>query len=51
MVKEYGYEYDAVLDEELYEKSKGKVTHERFMGAIISRLHLWRVMIKELLTH
>lgn len=37
MVKEYGYEYDAVLDEELYEKSKGKVTHERFMGAMCLR--------------
>lgn len=37
MVREYGYEYDAVLDEELYEKSKGKVTHERFMGAMCLR--------------
>ena len=34
MVREYGYEYDAVLDKELYEKSKGQVTRERFMGAM-----------------
>ena len=37
MVKEYGYEYDAVLDKELYEKSKGQVTRERFMGAMCLR--------------
>lgn len=37
MVREYGYEYDAVLDKELYEKSKGKVTRKRFMGAMCLR--------------
>lgn len=37
MVKEYGYEYDAVLDKDLYEKTKGKVTHEKFMGAMCLR--------------
>lgn len=37
MVKEYGYEYDAVLDKELCEKSKGKVTHKKFMGALCLR--------------
>lgn len=37
MVREYGYEYDAALDKELYEKSKGKVTHEKFMGALCLR--------------
>lgn len=37
MVKEYGYEYDAVLDRELYEKSNGKVAHEKFMGAMSLR--------------
>lgn len=37
MVKEYGYEYDAVLDKELYERSKGKVTREKLMGAMCLR--------------
>lgn len=37
MIREYGYEYDAVFDKELYEKSKGKVTHEKFMGAMCLR--------------
>lgn len=37
MVMEYGYEYDTVLDKELYEKSKGQVTHEKFMGAMCLR--------------
>ena len=37
MVREYGYEYDAVLDKELHEQSKGKITHERFMGALCLR--------------
>lgn len=37
MVTEYGYEYDAVLDKELYKQSKGKVTHEKFMGAMCLR--------------
>lgn len=37
MIKEYGYEYDAVLDEILYKKTKNKVTHEKFMGAMCLR--------------
>lgn len=37
MVQEYGYEYDAVLDETLYERCKGKVTHEEFRGALCVR--------------
>lgn len=37
MVKEYGYEYDAVLDEELYRKTKGKVANKKFMGAMCLR--------------
>ena len=37
MVMEYGYEYDAVLDKELYENSKGQVTHEKFVGAMCLR--------------
>lgn len=37
MVREYGYEYDAVLNKELYEKSKDKVTHEKLMGAMCLR--------------
>lgn len=37
MVMEYGYEYDTVLNKELYEKSKGKIAHERFMGAMCMR--------------
>lgn len=37
MVREYGYEYDAVLDKELHEQSKGKVTHDNFMGAMCLR--------------
>lgn len=37
MIREYGYEYDVVLDKELYEKSKGNVTHEKFMGAMCLR--------------
>lgn len=37
MVKEYGYEYDAVLDKELYKKTKGKITHKDFKGAICLR--------------
>lgn len=37
MIKEYGYEYDAVLNEELYLKTKGKVTHNNFMGALCLR--------------
>lgn len=37
MIKEYGYEYDAVLNEELYLNTKGKVTHNDFMGALCLR--------------
>ncbi len=37
MVKEYGYEYDTILDKELYRKTKDKVTLEKFMGAMCFR--------------
>lgn len=37
MIKEYGYEYDAVLDEELYQRTKNKVAYNDFMGAICLR--------------
>lgn len=37
MVKEYGYEYDAILHKEIFEKSKGKVTYEKFMGGMCLR--------------
>lgn len=37
MVKEYGYEYDAVLDEALYRKTRNKVAYEKFMGAMCLR--------------
>ena len=37
MVKEYGYEYDATLDEKLWERTKGKVIHEKFQDAICLR--------------
>lgn len=37
MIKEYGYEYDAVLNEEIYLKAKGKVTHNNFMDALCLR--------------
>lgn len=37
MVREYGYEYDTVLDKELFEKTKGKVTHDKFRGALCLR--------------
>lgn len=33
MIKEYGYEYDAVLNEELWNKTKGRVTFEKLAGA------------------
>lgn len=33
MIKEYGYEYDAVLDERLWRALAGKVTKDRLMGA------------------
>lgn len=37
MIKEYGYEYDAVLKEKLWERTKGKVTTEKYMGAYCLR--------------
>lgn len=37
MIKEYGYEYDAVLNEELWDKLKGKNTSETFLGAYCLR--------------
>lgn len=33
MIKEFGYEYDAVLDEELWNKGEGKVTNKPLLGA------------------
>lgn len=37
MVREYGYEYDATLNKNLWKKCKGKVTHDRFWNAISLR--------------
>nr|WP_317363424.1 hypothetical protein [uncultured Blautia sp.] len=37
MVNEYGYEYDTVLDEELYKKTRGEVTYGKFKGAMCFR--------------
>ncbi len=37
MVKEYGYEYDAVLNEELWKDTEGKVTDQKLMGAYCLR--------------
>lgn len=33
MVKEYGYEYDAVLHESIWKKTAGKITEEKLWGA------------------
>ena len=33
MVKEYGYEYDAVLNEGIWKDTEGKVTDQKLMGA------------------
>lgn len=33
MIKEFGYEYDAVLDRKLWNECKGKVTNEKLLGA------------------
>ena len=33
MVKEYGYEYDAAVDESLWRKNEGKIANELFWGA------------------
>lgn len=37
MVREYGYEYDAVLDESVWKQTKGKVTYEKLWGALCLR--------------
>lgn len=37
MIKEFGYEYDAVLNSELWEKTKDKVTDQKLMGAYCLR--------------
>lgn len=37
MVKEYGYEYDAVLNEEIWKATEGKVTDQKLMGAFCLR--------------
>ena len=37
MVKEFGYEYDAELDKELWQQSQNKVTYETLWGAICLR--------------
>lgn len=37
MVKEYGYEYDAVLDEALWNKAQGKVTYGKLWDALCLR--------------
>ena len=37
MVREYGYEYDAALNEEIWKKTLGKVTADKFRGAYCLR--------------
>lgn len=37
MVREYGYEYDAVLDDKVWEATQGQVTREKLWGAICLR--------------
>ena len=37
MIKEYGYEYDATRNDELWSKTKGRTTNEHFMGAMCFR--------------
>lgn len=37
MIKEYGYEYDAVLNEEIWENTEGKVTNQMLMNALCLR--------------
>lgn len=37
MVKEYGYEYDAVLNEALWKDTQGKVTYEKLWDALCLR--------------
>lgn len=37
MVKEYGYEYDAIRNESVWKKTKGKVTYEKLWEALCLR--------------
>lgn len=37
LVKEYGYEYDAVLNEDIWKTTEGKVTDQKLMGAYCLR--------------
>lgn len=37
MVKEYGYEYDAVLHEDIWRATRGEVTHQKLWGALCLR--------------
>lgn len=37
MVKEYGYEYDAVLNDIVWKETQGKVTYEKLWGAMCLR--------------
>ncbi len=37
MIKEFGYEYDAVLDNSLWKETRGKVTSEKLFGAYCLR--------------
>lgn len=37
MIKEFGYEYDAIRNDELWSKTKGITTNEHFMGAMCFR--------------
>ena len=37
MIREYGYEYDAFVKEELWKKTKGAVTHDCLWGALCLR--------------
>ena len=33
MVKEYGYEYDAALNRDIWRETEGKVTNQKLLGA------------------
>lgn len=37
MIQEYGYEYDAALDDDLWEETRGKTTNDKFEGALCLR--------------
>lgn len=37
MIKEYGYEYDAVLNQEIWKATEGKATDQKLMGAYCLR--------------